>query len=400
MTSRERILAAVNHQPVDRIPIDFGGTRQTGISAFAYGPLRRRLGLSAAPFKVFDVYQMLAEIEQSVADRFGADCVCLNRPAVAFGIVNEKWKPYRLHDGTDVLMPGGFNPRADSDGGLTLLRDEQPIAHMPAGGFYFDRCEKFPGATHPDLATLEVPRLTVDELNHFAHHAKALYTGTDKAVVAALGPPYELFYGLGTGGFEDWMMTFASEDDYVRDLYEILVDVWIDNLRAFHEAVGDQVQILQFCDDFGTQFAPFLSTAMFREKLLPAYKRGLDWIHAHTHWKVLLHSDGAIYPLLDAIVEMGADILNPVQLSAAGMDAGKLKKEYGHKLAFWGAACDSQGALTAGTPQQVAAEVEANLRTFAPGSGLVLASVHNIQANVPADNIVAMFEAAREFSVA
>jgi len=395
MTSRERIVAAINHQPVDRVPIDFGGTRQTGISAFTYGALRRRLGLGTGPFKVFDVYQMLAEIEGTVSDRFGADCVGLYRPAVVFGIVNEQWKPYRLHDGTEVLMPGGFQPELEPDGGLAIRSGGQVIARMPAGGFYFDRTEVFPGATHPDLGTWRLPRLAQADVDHYGRSAEALYTGTDKAIVAALGPPYELFYGLGQGGFEDWMLTFASEDEYVRELYDMLVDTWIENLRSLHGAVGDRVQVLQFCDDFGTQVAPFLSVGMFRQKVMPAYKRGLDWIHANTKWKVLLHSDGAIFPLLDSIIEMGVDILNPVQTSAVGMDARKVKEAFGAKLAFWGALCDSQGALAHGSAAQVAAEAEANACIMSSGSGFVAGSVHNIQANVPADNIIAMFDAAR-----
>jgi len=193
------------------------------------------------------------------------------------------------------------------------------------------------------------------------------------------------------------MMTFAEETEYVRDLYGLLVDAWIQNLRSFHQAVGDRVQVIQICDDFGTQHSPFLSTAMFREKLLPAYKRGLDWVHANTNWKVLLHSDGAIYPLLPSIIAMGVDILNPVQLTAAGMDPVRLKREFGRDLVFWGGACDCQATLSRGSPAEVAAEVRHNLSVLGSDSGMVLASVHNIQANVPVENIIAMFDAALTF---
>jgi uroporphyrinogen-III decarboxylase len=168
-------------------------------------------------------------------------------------------------------------------------------------------------------------------------------------------------------------------------------------LEAFHGAVGGRVQILQIADDFGTQNAPFLSVRAFRELLLPAYKRGLDWIHQHTNWKVLLHSDGALVPLLPSIIEMGVDILNPVQTTAAGMDPRRLKAEFGGRLAFWGGSCDCQGTLTRGTPAQVAAETRAHLDALAPGSGHVFASVHNIQANVPPENIVALFDTALNY---
>lgn len=398
MNSRERILAAVNHRPVDRVPIDFGGTRQSGISVWAYVKLRERLGLvNRQRPRIFDVYQMLADIEQDVAERFGSDCVALHRPAVAFGIRNENWKPFTFPSGLSAEVPGGFNPEPDGQGGLVLRRNGVDIAAMPCRGFYFDRLEKYPGASHPDLAQWRAPRLDAASLDHLHQESQVLFTQSNKAIVAALGPPYELFNGIGQGGFEEWMMTFASEPEYVDALYAELVEAWIENLRAFHAAVGDRVQVIQICDDFGTQNAPFLSVKMFRERLLPAYKRGLDWIHTNTSWKVLLHSDGAIVPLLPSIIEMGVDILNPVQTSAAGMKPERLKREFGSQLVFWGGSCDAQGAFAHGTPDEVAAETERNLTTLAPGSGLVCAPIHNIQANVPPDNIIALFDTARKF---
>ena len=410
MTPRERILAAAAHSPVDRVPVDFGGTRQSGISVFAYARLRKHLagtachrGGSAGPLsrpRIFDLFQMLAEVEPEIAARFGADCVALNRRAVAFGLANRDWKPWRLHDGTEVDVPGGFAPEQLPGGDLVLRRNGEIIAQMPAGGFYFDRLEKYPGALHPELESWEPPRLSAADLEHYRVEADRLYRTTDKAIIAALGPPYELFNGIGQGGFEDWMVTFASEQDYVRALYRKLTDAWLENLEAFHGAVGDRVQILQIADDFGTQGAPFLSVRAFRELVMPAYRRGLDWIHARTPWKVLLHSDGALMPLLPSIVEMGVDILNPVQTTAAGMDPPRLKADFGDRLVFWGGSCDCQGTLTGGTPAQVAAEVRAHLDCFTPRSGYVFAAVHNIQANVPPENIVALFDTVSSYRLA
>jgi len=400
VNSRERIRAAIRHQPVDRVPIDFGGTRQSGISVWAYQRLRERLGGDPhKPPRVFDTYQMLAEIEGGIAERFGADCLPLNRPAVAFGIPNRDWKPFEFGADLSAEVPGEFNPQPDGAGGWVLKRGSEEIAAMPSGGFYFDRLEKYPGATHPDLATWRAPRLDPPTLEHYQLLAESLFDGTDKALIAALGPPYELFNGIGQGGFEQWMLTFASEPGYVADLYGELTDAWLDNLRAFRDAVGDRVQIIQICDDFGTQNAPFLSVKMFRDKLLPAYKRGLDWIHAHTPWKVMLHSDGALVPLLPAIIEMGVDILNPVQTSAAGMDPHRLKQEFGARLTFWGGSCDPQSTFARGTPAEVADETRKNLAAFTPGSGYVCASIHNIQANVPPDNVMALFDTALNFPI-
>ena len=398
MNSRERVLQAIHHQPADRVPIDLGGTRQSGIAASTYHRLKQHLGLSS-PTRVYDVYQMLAEVEQPILERFGADVVGLNRPDVAFGIRNENFKTWQMFDGTPVEVPGGFEPVTDEAGDLLLLRDGEPIARMPRDGFYFDRVELFPGAAHVDLEGYQPPRLTDQDFLHYAAQAEALFQNTDRAIVAPLGPPYELFYGLGTGDFEAWMITLASEPDYVAALYEQLVDAWLHNLQRFVDAVGERVQILQVNDDFGTQQSLFLSVDMYRRLVMPAYQRGLDWIHRNTRMKVLLHSDGALFPLIPSLIETGFDILNPVQTSAAGMDPQRLKDQFGEQLVFWGGSLDCQKTLPYGTVDQVVQEVQQHLQVFAPGGGYVFAPVHNIQAGVPPENVVALYDTALSFAV-
>lgn len=399
MNSRERVLCALSHREPDRVPIDFGGTRQSGIAASTYHRLKQHLGIST-PTRVYDVYQMLAEIERPLWERFGADVIGLNRPVVAFGIRNEDWKPWTLFDGTPVEVPGGFHPETEPDGGLLLRRpDGAPMARMPQGGFYFDRLDKYPGAAHADPDTLDPPMLSTEDCDHLHARAEAYSQNTDLAIIAAMGPPYELFFGLGIGDFQAWMITLATEPDYVHALNERLTEAWLENLRRFHEAVGDRVQILQFNDDLGTQDAPFLSLGMFRELIMPYYKRGLDWVHEHTKMKVFMHNDGAISSLIPTLIEMGVDILNPVQTTAKGMDPAKLKQEFGEELVFWGGSCDCQGTLAFGTPEQVAKEVEQNLRIFAPAGGYVLAPVHNVQAGVPPENVIALFDTGRSAGV-
>ena len=392
MNSRERVLSAINHREPDRVPIDLGGTRQSGIAASTYHQVKQRLGISS-PTRVYDVYQMLAEVERPVMDRFRADVVGLNRQDVAFGIINENWKPWTLFDGTPVEVPGGFQPVTEPTGDLVILRDGQAIARMPDGGFYFDRLEVYPGGAHLPIEDVNPPIISNEVCEHYHLQAEALYQNTDFAVIAPFGPPYELFYGLGTGGFETWMIALAAEPDYVNAMCEKLVDIWIENLKRFSQAVGDRVQILQFNDDFGTQDAPFLSVKMFRELIMPHYKRGLDWVHAETEMKVFLHSDGAISPLIPSIIEMGVDILNPIQTSAKGMDAGALQAEFGDRLVFWGGSLDCQQTLPFGSRDDVTRDVQEHVRTFAPGGGYVFAPVHNIQANIPPDNVIAMFDA-------
>jgi len=395
MNSRERVLSALAHRQPDRVPIDIGGTRQSGIAASTYHQLKGRLGLST-PTRVYDVYQMLAEIERPVLERFGADVGGLQRPAVAFGIRNEGWKPWELFDGTPVEVPGGCNPEVQPNGDLVLRHaDGRPMARMPKGGFYFDRIDRFPGALHADPETLALPLLTAEECDHLHAQAEAWYQESDLAVMAAMGPPYELFFGLGTGDFQAWMVTLATEPDYVASLYQRLVEAWLENLRRFADAVDARVHILQFNDDLGTQNAPFLSPAMFRGQIMPHYQRGLDWVHRHTKMKVFMHNDGAIFDFLPTLIEMGVDILNPVQTTAKGMDPAKLKAQFGDNLVFWGGSCDCQGTLAFGTPEDVAKEVEEHVRILAPGGGYVFASVHNIQAQVPPENVIALYDTAR-----
>jgi uroporphyrinogen decarboxylase len=393
MNSRERVLCALRHEEPDRVPVDLGGTRQSGIAASTYHQLKQHLGIHSTT-RVYDVYQMLAEVERPVLERFEADVIGLLRPVVAFGIRNEDWKPWTMFDGTPVEVPGGFRPVTEPSGDLVLLRDNEPFARMPKGGFYFDRLDKYPGAAHVDVDKLELPLLSNEECDHYHAQAEALFENTDFAIIAPLGPPYELFYGMGTGDFQAWMITFATEPDYVNEVFEKLVEAWLENLRRFTEAVGNRVQILQFNDDFGTQTAPFLSVPMFRRQIMPFYKRGTDWIHQHTDMKTFLHSDGALYPLIPSLIEMGVDILNPTQTSATGMEGPRLKQEFGDQLVFWGASLDCQKTLPFGTPEQVAQEVEEHVLVFKPGGGYVFTSVHNIQAQVPPENVVTMFDTA------
>lgn len=393
MNSRERVLAAINHQEADRVPLDLGGTRQSGIAASTYHALKERLGI-ASPTRVFDTYQMLADVERPVMERFGADVVGLYRPDVAFGILNKDWRPWQLFDGTPVEVPSGFQPQVEPSGDLVLLQDGELVGRMPKDGFYFDRLDTYPGAAHTPVDEVNPPLMSESIAEHYHCQAEALYQNTDFAIVAPLGPPYELFYGLGTGDFSAWMMTLATDSDYVDALLGKLTDVWLENLRRFADAVGDRVQIIQFCDDFGTQNSPFISVKMFRERIMPFYQRGLSWIHEHTNMKVLLHSDGALKPLMPSLIEMGVDILNPVQTSADNMDGAELKAEFGADLAFWGGSLDCQKTLPFGTEEEVAQEVAEHIRTLAPGGGYVFAPVHNIQAGVPVENVIAMYDAA------
>ena len=400
MTSRERVLRAINHQPPDRVPIDLGATRQTGIVASTHYRLKEYLGIRT-PTRVVDLSQFVAEVEQPILDRLGVDAVGIYRRETnaGLGICAENWKPWRLFDGTPVEVPGGFNPVLGEDGAYTIMHYGRPISRMPKDGFYFDRVVKSPGAAHLDVDKWEPFDWSNEELEHVHARAEFLHDNTEYAIVCNVNPPQELFTSMGDGDYEAWWATFASEPDYVRALYEKNTSVWINTLQRFARAVGDKVHIIQLTDDFGGQQAPLLSVKMFREFILPYYKRGLDWIHQNTKMKVLFHSDGAIFPLIPSMIEMGVDILNPVQINAEGMEPLRLKQEYGDKIAFWGGAADCQQFLRFAKPEEVMRAVEANVKAFATGGGYVCAGIHNLQAGIPPENILALFDTARSVSV-
>ncbi len=400
MTSRERVLRAINHQEPDRVPIDLGATRQSGISASSYHRLKKYLGLDT-PTQMVDLIQMLAEIEQPVMERLGVDAVGVFRPETnpGLGIRKENWKPWKLFDDTPVLVPGGFNPVLEPEGSYAMLRNGVPIARMPADGFYFERVEKFPGAAHVDVDKWQPYQWSNEELECVHARSEWLRKNTDYALIACVNPPQEFFTGMGTGDFEAWWMTLGSEPEYVHTLFQKNVETWLLNLKRFAQTVGDKVDIIQFTDDFGTQESLLLSVKMFRELIMPYYKKGFDWIHQNTPYKTMLHTDGAIFSLIPSLIEMGVDILNPVQVNAKGMDPVKLKAAYGDKIVFWGGSADCQQTLAFGTPEDVAREVETNVKALAPGGGLVIASVHNIQTGVPPENVIALFDTARNMSV-
>lgn len=400
MTSRERVLRAINHQEPDRVPIDLAATRQSGISASSYHRLKKHLGLNT-PTQLVDLIQMLAEVEQPIMDRLGVDVVGVfrNETNPGLGIRKENWKPWTLFDGTPVLIPGDFNPVLEPEGSYAIHRNGVAIARIPKDGFYFERIEKYPGAAHVDVDKWHPTVWSNYDLETVHARAEWLSKNTDYALVCCVNPPQELFTGMGTGDFESWWATFAGEPEYVHELFDKTITVWLENLKRFADATQDKVHILQITDDFGTQQSLLLSIKMFRERVLPYYKRGLDWVHQHTKMKVMLHTDGAIFDLIPSLIEMGVDILNPVQVNAKGMDPVKLKKSYGDKIVFWGGSADCQQTLAFGTPADVAREVETNVRALAPGGGLVCASVHNVQTGVPPENVVALFDTARNLSV-
>ena len=412
-TSRERILSACAHRQPDKLPVDFGGGFQTGIHVSMVYKLRQALGLDqpGTPVKVVEVYQMLGEIAPDLQAALGVDTVSLCGTGTMFGFPQTQFKEWQLADRTPVLVPSAFNTEYEPNGDLLQYpggdKTASPSGRMPAGGHFFDAIIRQPPLEGDNLDpadnTEEFGRVPDDELGHYRRLAERLYTSTDKALFCTFGglsfgdialvPATFLKRPKGIRDIEEWYASLASRPDYIRAVFERQTEVALENLRLLHQAVGPRAAIIQTNGtDFGTQNGPFLSESKYRALFLPYQQRVNGWIHRNTTWKTLMHCCGGVAPLLDAIVEAEFDILNPVQCSAKGMGPRALKKNYGDKLVFWGGGVDTQKTLPFGAPHEVREQVRERIELFGEGGGFVFSTIHNVQANTPVENLLAMFE--------
>lgn len=394
MNHRERVVAAIHHQPVDRLPVDLGGMRSTGIMAIAYNRLKQRLGILDGDILVFDTGQQLAYVEAPLRERFGCDVVILD------GGLIEGWRNYTLPDGTPAKITASFLTQPDGEGGeFALDHQGNRTGHRPAGGFYFDDYGKKPLAEAESIADLD--RLNwgdySDEyLEKLRREAKRLYEETDYAILGSFGGAF-LEGAQGLRGWDQFMMDIASDRKFTEALLDKMLAHYLRNVELYLDAVGDYIQIIQMGGDMGTQNGPQIRPKTYYEVFQPREKALWSRIHQlKPHVGVFLHCCGGIYDLIPGIIDAGCDILNPVQISARGMDPARLKREFGDKLCFWGGGCDTQKILPFATPEEVYEHTRQNIGIFYPGSGFVFTQVHNIQAGVPVENILAMYQAVQD----
>ncbi|MGQ9630523.1 MAG: uroporphyrinogen decarboxylase family protein [bacterium] len=418
MTSRERVRRAINHREADRIPIDLGSTAVTSISASAYSKLRGALGLPPKPIKVVEPFQVLGEVEMEVVERLGIDTIGLGLPTTMFGFKNENWRPWRLFDETEVLVPEGFITKEDENGDILLYpkgdASAPPSGRMPKGGFYFDVIIRQGPIDESHLDPREWVEdqfsiYTDEDLKYLERTSEELYRNTELSIVGNFGqggfgdiawvPGPEIPHPRGIRDPQEWIVAHVLHPEYIKGIFELQCEIALKNLELYRQAVGDRIDVIFVSGtDFGTQNASYISPKMYRELYKPFHRRVNDWIHKNTPWKVFYHSCGSIVSLLDDFVDVGVDIINPVQCSAAGMDPEVLKGKYGSKLVFWGGGVDTQRTLPFGTPDEVRREVKERCRIFGRGGGFVFNAIHNIQQGTPVENIVAMFDAVRNYS--
>lgn len=413
-TGRQRVRDALNFQPVDRVPVDLGGTACSGAHVSVVANLRRALGLDQPgdPVKVVEPYQMLGEIAADLRAALGIDVVNLPNPKNMFGFENTDWKPWRTFDGTDVLVPGHFNTDPEPSGDILMYpegdRSAAPSARMPKGGFYFDsivRQKPIDDAKLDPADNLEEFQPISDEdLKLYEQRADDLYENTDLAIVAGFGgtafgdialvPGPWMKDPKGIRDIEEWYISTVTRRDYINEVFARQAEIAVENLKRIHQAVGDKVHVV-FMDgtDLASQNSLFCSPDTYRELYLPHAKKVNDWVHAHTKWKTLKHCCGGCEPLIEGFIDAGYDVLNPVQTSARGMDPQHLVDTYGGRIVFWGGGVDTQQTLPFGTPDEVREQVAERVKIFGQKNGFVFNTIHNIQCNTPTENLLAMFEA-------
>jgi hypothetical protein len=418
MNSRERVERTLNHQLPDRVPLDLGASSTTGMHASSVYLLRQALKLDApgTPVKVIDPLSMLGEVKPDLADALGVDVVGLFAPRTKFGFRNENWKEWTLFDGTPVLVGEAFNTEPEADGSILMYPEGDRAApasgKMPYSGYYFDAIIRQPpiddAKLDPQDNLQEFGPISAADLAYFAGEAERLYRQTDRAILASFGgtafgdiglvPATGIKHPRGIRDVAEWYMSTATRREYVYKVFEGQCEIGLANLEKLHQVVGSRVTaVFASGTDFGAQNGPFISPKTYRELYLPFHKQVNAWIHGHTPWKSLIHSCGSVVQLIPYFIEAGFDILNPVQTSAAGMDPQALKDRFGEQLVFWGGGIDTQHTLPFGTPDQVRAQVRERMRIFGAGGGFVFNSVHNVQARIPVENLLALYQAVAEY---
>lgn len=405
MTSRERVLAAIQHKEPDKVPVDMGATPSSGISAIAYGRLADYLGLESSRTRIYDVVQELAQPEEEILRRFGIDVVDIGR---AFNGGDEDWYDITLSDGSGAQYPVWFRPRRDGED-LKVYRDDGThIATKPGGATFFDQTY-FPYADgYPDTFD-DLPEAMEKVLWAALVHSPWDHAGeedfwkklrqrgmklreeTDYALVIVAG--CNLFeWGTFLRRMDNFLMDLYTEPEEVERLLDALLEQHFDVLEKVCEAVGDIADILRFGDDLGMDTGPFMSPEIYRRLFKPRHKQLCEFVHKNSGMKTYLHSCGSIYRLIPDLIDAGYDILNPVQTNAAEMDPKTLKEEFGKEICFWGGGADTRTVLNNGTAEEVRRHVRERLEIFSPGGGFVFNTVHNIMPDVPPENIVAMFD--------
>ena len=414
--SRDKVRCALNHQNAGSIPVDFGSTAVTGIHCRIVEALRNYYGLAPRLVKIVDAFQMLGEIDAELAEKIGVDCIGIGGPKDIFDLDTTRMHEQTTPWGQRVLVPEAMDLTPDMRGDVYVYaggdQNYPPSAVMPKGCYFINAIDRQQPIEEdrldPEDNVEEFGLLTENDLAYYCAEADKAYQ-TGRAVVASFGgtalgdvafvPGMGLKQPKGIRSVVEWYMSTAMRQDYLHQVFEKEIDIAIANYEKLWAALGDKIDVVLTCGtDFGSQESQFCSIDTFRELWLPHYRRMNDWIHQHTTWKIFKHSCGAIIPILPGLIEAGFDIINPVQINAKDMDSRRLKEEFGSQLTFWGGGVDTQKILPFGTPDEIRRHVMGQCEILGRDGGFVFNAVHNVQVNVPVDNVVAMFDALKDIS--
>lgn len=414
MTPRERLAATLEHKPVDKLCVDFGAGGQTGMGCCAVHRLREAvLGKSDHIVKIIEPYQMLGEIDEELRKALDLDVVGVHPPCDMFGVRQENFKKFKMPvDGTEVLIAGEFNYTENANGDLLMYPEGDTSVPasgmMPKTGYFWDALNRQKPLDESKLDPMdnceEFSVMSDEDVEYFKQKVDWYYENTDAGIYLTM--PGVAFGDIalvsatwmkdpkGIRDVEEWYISTAMRSDYIYKVFEKQCEIGLKSIEKLAPVLGDKVQaVFVSGTDFGTQRGPFISPQAYRDLYKPFQKVINDKIHELTNWKTFIHSCGGIYPLLGDMIEAGFDILNPVQCSATNMDPVRLKKEFGNDLVFWGGGVDTQKTLPFGTPDEVYKEVSERIEIFRENSGFVFNSIHNVQSNVPVENMLAMFKA-------
>ena len=382
MNSRERVGLTLSHEEPDRVPFDLGATVLTSIHRDAYRRLRDYLDLPDREIRMLDVIQQIVVVDDDVRELLGVDVA---------GVAPQTSSTFEIEIKDDM-------------DGYTYFYDEWGIGwRMPKeGGFYYDMFDHplKDAETFADIDNHPWPD-PEDPARYAGLRERALRAAEEgeKAVFLSNFCSGLLEMAAWLRGFENYFADFTLNPKLMGYLLDTILELKLAYWEKALEEVGDVVDVVNEADDFSGQHAMLISPEAYRQFAKPRHKRLFDRIHTQSEAKVFFHSCGAVRPVIPDLIDIGVDVLNPVQVSAAGMDTGELKEEFGDDLVFWGGGVDTQRVLGAGTPQEVRDEVVRRIDDLAPGGGFVFAAVHNIQGDVPPENVMAMWEALREYGV-
>lgn len=414
MTGRERILMAIDHKEPDRVPIDIGAMRSTGIAAIAYNNLKAHLGIDEGATRMYDFQQQLAYTGPEIAKAFHVDAIDAGQ---GFLRDDDQWKAWRLSDGSPCVIPDYLDVRTDENGTTFLHSNEHSglrVGQKPPSSLYTDQAywpwkdmDQIPEPIDADdlskhMWAVPCPPFHLnfvddkDDRETFVRGLEQLRKDSDQAIMLSIG--HNLFeQGTFLRGIDNFLVDIYTDKQSVARLLDLLLERYMAKLETIVATAKDTVDIIQFGDDLGTQDGPWMAPEFVDELFVPRYREMWDYVHRNSDCKVFLHSCGSVYELLPSLIDAGLDILNPVQTTTRNMEPERLKREFGKDLTFWGGGSNTRDVLPRGTPAEVRDDVKRRVEIFSKDGGFVFNPIHNVLADVPPENVIAAFSAAYEF---